>query len=472
MPVNFQIPGSAQYMPRTSQQPMGDPALSDEPLNPGAPGGFGPIEQQILQHVLATLNEQPPVAPPEKKHSRFVQGMINADPYFSAVRQQNYQGTPEYKQYSAKLMGYQERQKQLAPAAAMIGGMNREQRLANVPYTLKYTDPTGGVKTLPLMLNKQTGQFMDTNGLPVSIPPGGVLSPIGETPYETAGGGTGFAPNTYMPGMGMAQPQGRTPLTGWSPEGGGPTTAPQTIPGLGPPAPGTGSAPAAAPPVTQGGSRGPMPANVGGPTVRPQGNQLGLRPAPPMMQEQALRASKLVSGMHDILSTWDTASSAQQQRFGESPLGVAGQQAQDLMSQGRYTRGFIDRFGDPQVADYYTKIRQTTYDYVKQQTGAQFSITEMDRYLALFPTTADTPQRAHALIQEVVDRAVREINTIKFNWPSIQVGNEQVYVSPQYLQEFLGGGGGQPEQTQPTGGSPFFQQWMQRRGHRVVSGRP
>ena len=131
---------------------------------------------------------------------------------------------------------------------------------------------------------------------------------------------------------------------------------------------------------------------------------------------------------------------------------MIGQVAQDKIAQGRYGRAFVSKFGDPEVSSYYNKIRLSVYDYVKAQTGAQFSINEMDRYLASFPTSVDDPETAKQLITEHALRAVREINTLKLNWQAIQIGNQKIYVSPDYLQEFLAGGGDvtRQQEVQPT----------------------
>src|SRR3990167_3441960 len=449
-------------MPQTRYDPYFGtlPPAAQDPSqvmqNPQA-GGPQDASNLIWQMIQKNLGAQPP-HPRRLTNWEIFAGLSNPDLMNVALGRRY--DTPEMMQYEAG-------QKALPSMVQAYGatqrtGMagEREARLQEQfkwrqmmqsqfkPDTMQTVNPQTGVSEWltiyrdPLRNNMEV--FRETTAYP-PVHYGAVVGPRGEMQqYPTTIRPSAEAPAQGGPAGGgmiprMSQPTG-TPTRGGNVTG--------TIPA----GQGTQDAP---------------PAN----TMRPQGGTGIFKSAPASLTEQATRQSKFLSGLEGAFSTIDAAHTAQVNRFCPSPIGMIGQVAQDKLAQGRYGRAFVSKFGDPEVVNYYNKIRLSVYDYVKAQTGAQFSITEMDRYLASFPTSVDDQETAKGLIREHALRAVREINTLKLNWQSIQVGNQRIYVSPDYLQEFLEGGAGvgtQPETQSTAGGpSPELTEWMRKRGHTV-----
>lgn len=110
----------------------------------------------------------------------------------------------------------------------------------------------------------------------------------------------------------------------------------------------------------------------------------------------------------------------------DSMLGLVGRTPgrmfNNWMAGGSYSRAMV---GDRQVA-FDQAISWLVYQYVKAQTGAQFSYNEFLTYQKQFPNSIDTPERAKMLIGGAVTAARRYSAQLKLQYP--QLGGN----SPQY----------------------------------------
>ena len=98
------------------------------------------------------------------------------------------------------------------------------------------------------------------------------------------------------------------------------------------------------------------------------------------------------------------------------PFGKVGEVVSDVAAGSKYGRAFV---GDPEVK-FKQQMRWGVYQYVKAQTGAQFSITEMDRYESQFPTLADSPERASMMLQSAAAMIIRDINNMRAQWGGLR----------------------------------------------------
>ena len=97
-------------------------------------------------------------------------------------------------------------------------------------------------------------------------------------------------------------------------------------------------------------------------------------------------------------------------------FGWPGRVVSDFAAGREYARGLV---GDPEVA-FKQAIKWAVYQYVKAQTGAQFSIAEMDKYAGQFPTLADSPERARFMINSAILQATQKINLAKLQWAGLR----------------------------------------------------
>lgn len=432
----FTIPNQGQYLPQMQQPSQDIPGVQAAPMDP------------LLSMFMQLMTQQAPTPPPPpalKRGTRAAMWFMSPENQQRTI--QNYQqADPAYRQYAAQIGQQEQRMKMAGPLASVIGaqgrmeqGAGREARLME-QFRWRQLLQSQYKRTPTNLYNPETGLneqwIIFTDPTQNNIEVGRVPSSFSQMHYGAVAGPGGEMfqyPTSNVPPAGSA-PGGGQPQGGMPQMGGAPMPQP------------TGT------PTTGGNVSGVIPQGQGGGGApAPPGNvrRLGVaKSAPASAVEQSTRQQKFLSGLEGAFASIDAAHAAQVQRFGASALGMIGQVAQDKIAQGRYGRAFVSKFGDPEVVDYYNKIRLSVYDYVKAQTGAQFSITEMDRYLASFPTSVDDPETAKSLIWEHANRAVREINTLKLNWQAIRIGNQQVYVSPDYLSEFLAGGG-MPQIEQP-----------------------
>ena len=99
------------------------------------------------------------------------------------------------------------------------------------------------------------------------------------------------------------------------------------------------------------------------------------------------------------------------------------------------------------MRSYSQRIRIAAYMYVKAQTGAQFSIKEMDRYLSLFPTSITPPEQAEADIKALLQQAVSYIEAAKVRWNAVQTPSGLQWIQPGYIDR-------DPEQNPPLPSEP------------------
>lgn len=119
-------------------------------------------------------------------------------------------------------------------------------------------------------------------------------------------------------------------------------------------------------------------------------------------QREVAAEESFIDKAEDLYALHDSVYSELSQR-----PGIVG--SAERYVKGRVGRGELGGILQPEVAKYNAALKQALFTYVKKQTGAQFSITEMDRYEAQFPFPWDPPDVARNKIDTIVAGAIRDI---------------------------------------------------------------
>lgn len=158
------------------------------------------------------------------------------------------------------------------------------------------------------------------------------------------------------------------------------------------------------------------PARPGGPahSTLPIGTRiLGIFKQPPGgVASNAAERRAMMSGLKgDILELQRKAHESNQES-GLGQFGLPGEVAQNELSQSPNWRRLVPKDARGPLMAFNQSISWLLYQYVKAQTGAQFSYLEFQRYARQFPTATDDPDDAKMLIEGAianVNRGLQEL---------------------------------------------------------------
>lgn len=303
-------------MPQAKPGDLSQPSLGDQPINQQGP--VDPLQAQIIQHILQTFSQAPPVAPPRKKH-KVADWLMGGSPVYQKERDIEYQGTPEFAQYASKMQQWEAQQKGMGPLAAAAGTIDRgdmarerENRVAGQADmrlmmnrfqfgNVNTIDPRTNVNvTMPVKRDKLTGRLYDNQNN--ELDERSFTSPIHwQVAYDEFGNAIQL-PTSPLPQRGVPQ--------GASAGAPGITTAPQPTEG--------GQQP-------QGGG----PSNVLGPRLNRQGiRELGFKKIP----------GTNIQGIQQQLDNADLMLNEMRSNWLQRPPGAArqalGTASANLMSRG------------------------------------------------------------------------------------------------------------------------------------------
>jgi hypothetical protein len=421
-----------------------------DPLDPLKPPAQNPQQMQtpttleglFLQEILKRIAEQPPQQPVPQQPKGFFDRMA---PRAYDIKAQQYAMSPEYINFQNEQRKHEESQKILGQLLGASGDINRgnlaqerEDRLGRQFNTnlqmnrfeeriINYNDPQQGNVALRTLYDKMTDTHFDARTMqPIDV--SRLNMPIHQMQYAGPGG----EPVTFTTSQLPQTPQ--VPIAGGASAG----------------APGITNVPR----PTEGGGQasGAQPSNM---LTQPRMARRGLAPHQPPagVTQDASRAISFVQSLAPIFDAWRQAKSSVSGVTGSGVAGTAGQLAIDRAAQTQGVRAFlpfaIGNAPAQAAIDYKQKQKIALYNYVKQQTGAQFSVTEMDRYESMFPRIEDSEDTALNSLSNLAQKAVNDINALKLQWHAIQTPSGPIYVKPDYMQEFLSTGG-MPQETQPT----------------------
>ena len=406
------------------QSALAQPELQDQPINESP-------DDMLTRLLIERLQAKPPAPPQPTKAEDFnlLHGMFMSrltGPVFEQMMNQQAQKRPGYPQYQQEAAQYKAEQEQIPAIASILGRQVTQQGIADrqqmyryVPGQLNYLDPVKGNVSLPVWRDRMTLGFYDSAGQPVQIPQGGVNMPIHFTPYTGPGGEMAMAPTSPWPQGPPQVPGVAQPPAVQAP--GSPTGTAATIGGL---VPGAGA------------PRVATPGNIRIPGGLPP------RQAPESAIENVKAQGSFLQGMAPLFGLWKTAKEKVTEVTGEGLAGGLAQTAIGETAESRRWRWTLPHAIGKEPAqatiDYAQNLKRVLYQFVKAQTGAQFSITEMDRYMSFFPTLQDTEETAWTAIVTAAQKAVDEINVLKQNWHAIQLPDgSKRWIDPKYLQIWM-----------------------------------
>lgn len=174
------------------------------------------------------------------------------------------------------------------------------------------------------------------------------------------------------------------------------------------------------------------PARPGGPahSTLPIGTRiLGIFKQPPGgVGANAAERRAMMSGLKgDILDLQSRAHELNQQYGTGKYLGLPGEVLQNKLAQSQDWRRLVPDEARGALMAYDQAISWLLYQYVKAQTGAQFSYLEFQRYAKQFPTALDTPEDARMLIEGAITNVNRGLVELQRQWGGL--------VSPNYRPE-------------------------------------
>lgn len=452
MAYNFQIPNAGGYLPQMQQQPDSADTSQQDELT------------YLLNAFKQRLEAEAPTPPPTPDVNLFHAMFMNrlGGPLQQMLLQRMMEKQPEYEGYSQRAAGYEAGQKQLGDIRGMVGALQSGANAQGVQQRFDKRMAVNRFETRTLSGQDASGanvdyRFLYDNELDVYIDPntGQQVDVSRLTPKAHVGmyPGPGNVPQFYSTSEQPTTPQVPRPLA--APPITQPT--PAVAPGA-PPQPGAAQA--------------STPSNV-----RPRTTLQPKQPPQGVTQDVA-RASAFVQALAPVYNDWLTAKKQVSGVTGEGFFGTLGQMAADRAAGSKGTRALLPfAIGHTQAQtaiDYKQRQKISLYNYVKQQTGAQFALAELDRYESMFPALEDTEQTAINSLTNLANKAVADINALKVNWHAIQTPGGIMYIKPEYMAEFLRTGGMPQEQPQAADDAEaIYQEHMQKKqGKGQAGGQP
>ena len=372
------------------------------------PNGIGALQQQVIQKILSTLSEPKPERTWGDRLTTY--GIMTGAP-------------------TRKERDWSERKDVAGQQMQAVNSMTGMQRTSDMQERL---DISRGNLNARLEALDQSGQRIDLSGRRLAWQQAGYTEKL-DSEFDPVSGTDRNVIYAYMRNPQTGQVEMRDKVTlGQEPvhlgmyeaAGGKPQQFPTSPMGNGQ-AP---QAPAAAPdrppsgnswqdteykPPVAGGAPAQVPPTVG--ALPHLGGPLPPKQPPPGAATAFQDKLKFVQSLDGILNLHAKARRDSEQG-GFGLLGPVGNVATDWLAGGQYTRGLV---GDSAVF-FKQKMRWAIYQYVKQQTGAQFSITEMDQYASQFPNIGDSPIRAKGLIESAARMAMSGINNARLQWGGLR----------------------------------------------------
>lgn len=388
--------------------PIGNPSLSDQPLDTGDTQHTDPIKF-IMDLLNQRLQAQPPQAKPRSKGRKFMD-------YLDASAGMNRH--PELAQHWLN-----ERR-----------GINDQESAAyqnsqaQIPYLIRALSGLEGRQMMQEGINSRTPDIMHGGNIPSFGPNGVTLNRIPMYDRNT-GQLIGFQEAGVAPPQSAVVDMGNG-TQGWAPKPGS-AWNPAPVSGVPQPPPMPTTQPTGPPPY--GGFRQPQNNQAGAargatPSTH-SGSPFNLPPKTPAAGIGAKTAERsgFANGITNLLDLQMVANKEQVGNFGKpgwSPsglLGLGAQNAVDWMARSPTIQPLTQNDSNRATYNYNVNMQPQLFAYTKAQTGAQFSAQEFTRYQSAFPTSMDDEYAATEKIGALLKMVRQEVIATDKQYNGIEV---------------------------------------------------